>query len=108
MLQWQGMIWDHASNWDEEELRALVIYLHTLPAVQQEIPPNRPPAADDCIVYTFWITQSVGPGCRLRWLSTLQVQTECAPSKLRILVARSRHKNASLSEIREGRERLKF
>jgi hypothetical protein len=23
-LQWQGMIWDNASNWDEEDIRALL------------------------------------------------------------------------------------
>jgi mono/diheme cytochrome c family protein len=26
MLHWQGMIWDHASNWDEEDVRALITY----------------------------------------------------------------------------------
>lgn len=26
-LHWQGMIWDHASNWDKEDIRALVVYL---------------------------------------------------------------------------------
>jgi mono/diheme cytochrome c family protein len=64
MLHWQGMIWDHASNWDEEDVRALIAYLHTLPPVQRDIPPTRPPAADDCLVYTFWVTESVRPGCR--------------------------------------------
>lgn len=64
ILHWQGMIWDHASNWDEEDLRALIAYLRTLPPVQREIPPARPPAADDCSVYTFWIAESTEPGCR--------------------------------------------
>src|SRR5215468_9693407 len=31
VLHWQGMIWDHASNWDEEDLRALIAYLRLLP-----------------------------------------------------------------------------
>lgn len=64
ILHWQGMIWDHASNWDEEDLRALIAYLHTLPPVTRDIPPTRPPAADDCAVYTFWVTHSATPGCR--------------------------------------------
>jgi mono/diheme cytochrome c family protein len=64
ILHWQGMIWDHASNWDEEDLRALIAYLHTLPPVTRDIPPARPPAADDCVVYTFWVTHSATPGCR--------------------------------------------
>jgi hypothetical protein len=24
-LYWQGMIWDHASNWDDEDLRAVIL-----------------------------------------------------------------------------------
>jgi mono/diheme cytochrome c family protein len=63
-LHWQGMTWDHASNWDEEDLRALVAYLRVLPAVDHRIPPARPPAADDCAVYTFWIATSTVPGCQ--------------------------------------------
>jgi nicotinate dehydrogenase subunit B len=64
MLHWQGIIWDHASNWDEEDVRALIAYLRTLPPVARAILPTRPPAADDCLVYTFWVTESVTPGCR--------------------------------------------
>lgn len=63
MFHWQGMIWDHASNWDEEDIRALVAYLRTLPPVNQEIPPARPPAEDDCDRYVFWISESWTPGC---------------------------------------------
>ena len=46
-LHWQGMIWDHASNWDEEDIRALIAYLRLLPAVNKKIQPDRAPAADD-------------------------------------------------------------
>ncbi|HET9803452.1 MAG TPA: cytochrome c, partial [Candidatus Acidoferrum sp.] len=63
-LHWQGMIWDHASNWDEEDFRALVAYLRTLPPVARQIPAARSPAPDDCAVYTFWIANSTVPGCR--------------------------------------------
>lgn len=62
-LHWQGMIWDHASNWDEEDVRALIAYLRALPAVQRRVPAPRPPASDDCDVYTFWIAPSREPGC---------------------------------------------
>jgi cytochrome c oxidase cbb3-type subunit 2 len=63
-LHWQGMIWDHASNWDEEDIRALIVYLRGLPPVRHAIPAPRPPAPDDCSVYTFWVTPSRVPGCR--------------------------------------------
>jgi len=54
-LHWQGMIWDHASNWDEEDMRAIVAYLRVLPPIVCQIPPARAPAAEDCAIYTFWI-----------------------------------------------------
>jgi len=63
VLHWQGMIWDHASNWDEEDIRSLTAYLRRLPAVRHAIPPARPPASDDCEIYTFWVTPSSVPGC---------------------------------------------
>ena len=63
-LHWQGMIWDHASNWDEEDIRALVVYLRSLPAVRHAIPAPRTPALDDCAVYSFWLKRSAVPGCR--------------------------------------------
>jgi mono/diheme cytochrome c family protein len=64
LMHWQAMIWDHASNWDEEDVRALTAYLRGLPAVRRTIPAPRPPAADDCEVYTFWVDRSTAPGCR--------------------------------------------
>ena len=63
MLHWQGMIWDHASNWSEEDLRAVIAYLRTLPPIKKSIPPTRPPSSDDCDHYTFWIVESLEPGC---------------------------------------------
>ena len=63
MLHWQGMIWDHASNWDEVDLRALVAYLRTLPPVPKEVPRAQPPQADDCSIYTFWLDDRRTRGC---------------------------------------------
>ena len=63
-LHWQGMTWDHLSNWEEEDLRAIIAYLHTLPPVKNRTPADRPPAADDCRVYTFWITANSTYGCK--------------------------------------------
>ncbi len=62
-LHWQGMIWDHLSNLDEEDIRAVIAYLRTLPPVKKKIPESRPPSSDDCQTYTFWITESEEYGC---------------------------------------------
>ncbi|HEX6383708.1 MAG TPA: c-type cytochrome [Anaerolineae bacterium] len=62
-LHWQGMIWDHLSNLDEEDVRALIVYLRTLPPVENEVPTPRPPAPDDCEEYTFYLVETEGPGC---------------------------------------------
>lgn len=63
-LHWQGMIWDHASNWDEEDIRAVIAYLRAIPPVRHVVPASRPPAPDDCPVYSFWVRPSAVPGCR--------------------------------------------
>jgi mono/diheme cytochrome c family protein len=63
-LHWQGMTWDHASNWDEDDVQALIAFLRTMPPVKNRIPADRPPAPDDCAVYTFWTSESHEPGCR--------------------------------------------
>ncbi len=63
-LHWQGMTWDHFSNWDEEDLRAILAYLHTLPPVKNKVPADRPPAPDDCQTYTFWTTADSNYGCK--------------------------------------------
>jgi len=64
-LHWQGMTWDLLSNLDEEDLRALIAYLRTLPAVRKVIHPPRPPAPDDCDLYRFFLRGRLDePGCR--------------------------------------------
>jgi len=63
-LYWQGMPWDHFSNWDEEDIRSLVAYLREMPPVAEKVPPYRPPAADDCEEYTFWTHKTNEPGCK--------------------------------------------
>jgi mono/diheme cytochrome c family protein len=63
-LYWQGMPWDHFSNWDEEDIRAIVAYMRLMPPVAQKVPANRSPAADDCSVYTFWVHKTEQPGCK--------------------------------------------
>lgn len=57
------MIWDHLSNLDEEDVQALIVYLRTLPPVENEVPAPRPPAPDDCEEYTFYLVETSGPGC---------------------------------------------
>jgi mono/diheme cytochrome c family protein len=64
-LYWQGMPWDHFSNMDEEDVRALAAYLRTLPPIRYEVPLPAPPSPDDCKVYTFWVTPgNFKPGCK--------------------------------------------
>ena len=63
-LHWQGMIWDHASNWDETDLRAVIAYLRALPPVKNKVMPDRAPAPDDCEIYTFWTSESHTQGCQ--------------------------------------------
>jgi mono/diheme cytochrome c family protein len=63
-LHWQGMIWDHASNWDEEDVRALIAYLRAMLPLRRVIPPASPPAPDDCPIYAFWVASSTARGCR--------------------------------------------
>ncbi len=62
-LHWQGMTWDQFSNLDEEDLRAIVAYVRLLPPVNRPVPLPRPPAADDCGTYTFYLEKSDQPGC---------------------------------------------
>ena len=63
-LHWQGMTWDQLSNLEEEDLRAIIAYVRLLPPVNRIIPVPRPPAADDCETYTFYLDKSDQPGCR--------------------------------------------
>jgi mono/diheme cytochrome c family protein len=62
-LHWQGMTWDQFSNLEEEDLRAIVAYVRLLPPVNRTVPFARPPAADDCETYTFYLEKSDRPGC---------------------------------------------
>ncbi len=63
MLHWQGMVWDHLSNLAEEDVRALIVYLRSLPPVRKQVPAASPPSADDCSEYTFFLVPSSQPGC---------------------------------------------
>lgn len=63
-LHWQGMTWDQLSNLEEEDLRAVIAYVRLLPPVNRIVPVPRPPAADDCETYTFYIERNDQPGCR--------------------------------------------
>ncbi|MGE3151352.1 MAG: c-type cytochrome [Nitrospiraceae bacterium] len=62
-LHWQGMIWDFASNWDEEDIRSLVAYIRTLPPVDRKVPDPQPPSAADCEKATVWVGENDLPGC---------------------------------------------
>ena len=58
------MTWDQLSNLEEEDLRAVIAYVRLLPPVNFIVPVPRPPAADDCETYTFYIERNDQPGCR--------------------------------------------
>lgn len=57
-IHWQGMIWDHAGNLDEEDIRAVIAYLRTMPPVKKKIPAPRPPSADSCSNATVWLKKT--------------------------------------------------
>lgn len=64
-VHWQGMIWDHLGNLDEEDVRALIEYLKTLPPVKKAIPSPRPPSADSCRLATVWLKKTnFSDGCQ--------------------------------------------
>ena len=63
-LHWQGMPWDMFSNFEEEDIRALVTYVRMLPPVDLKVNDTRPPAAHDCGTYSlFLLPVNQPPGC---------------------------------------------
>lgn len=63
-LHWQGMPWDLFSNFEEEDIRALVTYLRMLPPVDLKVNAPRPPAAHDCGTYSLFLRPvNQPPGC---------------------------------------------
>ena len=62
-LHWQGMVWDHLSNLDEEDVRSLIVYLRALPPVNNKLPAPVPPGDNDCPQYTFFLYRNLEPGC---------------------------------------------
>jgi len=46
-MHWQAMSWDIISNWSEEDQRALIAYLRTLPPVPGRVPAPRGPRPGD-------------------------------------------------------------
>jgi mono/diheme cytochrome c family protein len=64
-LHWQGMPWDMFSNFEEEDVRALVTYLRVLPPVDLRVNDPLPPSADDCGTYSLYLLPlNQPPGCR--------------------------------------------
>lgn len=53
-MHWQAMPWDILSNWSEEDQRALLAYLKTLPPVAGRVPPPRPPRPGDPVADAFY------------------------------------------------------
>jgi mono/diheme cytochrome c family protein len=52
-LHWQAMPWDLTSNWSEEDRRAMLAYLRSLPQVPGRMSTPRPPRPDDPVADTF-------------------------------------------------------
>jgi mono/diheme cytochrome c family protein len=63
-LHWQGMVWDHASNLDEEDVRSVIAFLRTLPAVERKVTPFHHPDGSDCKRATIWLVENNTPGCQ--------------------------------------------
>jgi mono/diheme cytochrome c family protein len=63
-LHWQGMPWDMFSNFEEEDVRALITYLRLMPPVDLKVNDPLPPAAHDCGTYSlFLLPVNQPPGC---------------------------------------------
>ncbi len=65
VLHWQGMIWDHLSNLDEEDVRSIIVYLRNMPPIRNTVPDPTPPSPADCPEYTFFLVEDDTPGCNL-------------------------------------------
>jgi mono/diheme cytochrome c family protein len=65
VLHWQGMIWDHDSNLDEEDVRALIRWLRALPPIKHAVSKPFPPSDADCETYTFFplVDRAPKSGC---------------------------------------------
>lgn len=63
-LHWQNMPWDHFSNMDEEDTRALIRYLRIFPSVKNEVPAPVAATENDCENYTIFIVSNTEPGCK--------------------------------------------
>jgi mono/diheme cytochrome c family protein len=63
-LHWRGMVWDHASNLDEEDVRSVIAFLRTLPPVERAVTPFHHPDGSDCKYKTIWLVENNTPGCQ--------------------------------------------
>ncbi|HJP52858.1 MAG: hypothetical protein QGH99_02580 [Pseudomonadales bacterium] len=63
MLHWQGMIWDHLSNLNEQDIQSLIVYPQNMPAVGRSVPDTTPPSTEDCSEYTFYLEKDDRPDC---------------------------------------------
>jgi hypothetical protein len=62
-LHWQGMIWDHTSNLDEEDVRSLIRWLRAMPAVKHPIHAPFAPSVADCETFFPAIDRAPQSGC---------------------------------------------
>jgi len=53
-MHWQAMSWDIGSRWSEEDQRAMIAYLRTLPPVAGKVPPPRGPEPGDPAADAFY------------------------------------------------------
>ncbi|QPJ60556.1 MAG: hypothetical protein G3M70_01100 [Candidatus Nitronauta litoralis] len=58
------MVWDHASNLDEKDVRSVIAYLRTVPPVEKEVTPFHHPDGNDCKRATIWLVGNNEPGCK--------------------------------------------
>ncbi len=63
-LFWQAMPWDHFANLDEEDVRALAVYLKAIPPVNQAVPFPQPPGPNDCPELVVWTQVNLKSGCQ--------------------------------------------
>ena len=102
MLHWQGMIWDHASNWSEEDLRSLIAYLRALPPIKKPYLRRALPPRTTAIITPFGLrrvwNRDVETGSRILKMPASGVLGPLSCSRTPVYAVRAKGPAALLNE----------